>query len=96
MGLAAPRVAVNVSAVQLRRRDFVESVHQALKESGKAAGIGIALEHSLKLTVVAEGVENEEQAKILGLLRCDEIQGYLIRKPLPCDEMTEFLKQSPN
>jgi EAL domain-containing protein (putative c-di-GMP-specific phosphodiesterase class I) len=41
--------------------------------------------------VVAEGVETEEQAKILRLLRCDEIQGYLICKPLPFEEMTAFL-----
>ena len=54
----------------------------------------ISLAHSLKLTVVAEGVETEEQAKILRLLRCDEIQGYLISKPLPFQEMTEFLKKS--
>jgi EAL domain-containing protein (putative c-di-GMP-specific phosphodiesterase class I) len=54
----------------------------------------ISLAHSLKLTVVAEGVETEEQAKILRLLRCNEIQGYLISKPVPFDEMTKFLKQS--
>jgi EAL domain-containing protein (putative c-di-GMP-specific phosphodiesterase class I) len=56
----------------------------------------ISLAHSLKLSVVAEGVETEEQAKILRLLRCDEIQGYLISKPMPFDEMTKFLKQSVN
>ena len=54
----------------------------------------ISLAHSLKLTVVAEGVETEDQAKILRLLRCDEIQGYLISKPLPFQDMTEFLKRN--
>ena len=43
----------------------------------------IALAHSLRLKVVAEGVETEEQAMILRLLRCDEIQGYLISHPVP-------------
>jgi diguanylate cyclase (GGDEF)-like protein len=51
----------------------------------------ISLAHSLRLTVVAEGVESEEQAKILRLLRCDQMQGYLISKPLPFNEMTQFI-----
>jgi EAL domain-containing protein (putative c-di-GMP-specific phosphodiesterase class I) len=45
----------------------------------------INLAHSLKLKVVAEGVETEEQARLLRLLNCDEMQGYLISKPLPRD-----------
>jgi EAL domain-containing protein (putative c-di-GMP-specific phosphodiesterase class I) len=43
----------------------------------------IALAHSLGLTVVAEGVEEEEQAKLLRLLRCDELQGYHLGRPMP-------------
>lgn len=46
----------------------------------------IALAHSLRLTVVAEGVEEDEQAKLLRLLRCDELQGYLLGRPMPVDE----------
>lgn len=46
----------------------------------------IALAHSLKLCVVAEGVEEEEQAKLLRLLRCDELQGYLMGRPMPVAE----------
>ena len=53
----------------------------------------ITLAHSLRLIVVAEGVESEEQAKILRLLRCDQMQGYLISKPLPFDEMSAYLDQ---
>jgi EAL domain-containing protein (putative c-di-GMP-specific phosphodiesterase class I) len=45
------------------------------------------------LEVVAEGVEMEEQAKILRLLRCDQMQGYLISKPLTFEDMTAFLRR---
>jgi len=48
------------------------------------------------LTTVAEGVETEAQAKMLSLLRCDQIQGYLISKPLPFDELTAYLSRSRN
>ena len=41
------------------------------------------LAHSLSLSVVAEGVEEEEQAKLLRLLRCDVLQGYLLGRPMP-------------
>jgi diguanylate cyclase (GGDEF)-like protein len=43
----------------------------------------INLAHSLKLTVVAEGVETEEQSRLLQLLACEEIQGFLFSKPVP-------------
>jgi diguanylate cyclase (GGDEF)-like protein/PAS domain S-box-containing protein len=58
----------------------------------KAAPEGLALvstiinlAHSLKLNVVAEGVETEEQSRLLRLLSCNEMQGYLFSKPLPVD-----------
>jgi diguanylate cyclase (GGDEF)-like protein/PAS domain S-box-containing protein len=165
-GLDPPRVAVNVSAVQLRRPDFVAMVAQAISEGLTPTSIDleitesllmddiegnvrklheiralgmkiaiddfgtgysslaylsklpvqtlkidrafistmlddgddttlvstmIALAHSLRLTVVAEGVETDEQAKMLRLLRCDEMQGYLFSKPVPFEEMGALL-----
>jgi diguanylate cyclase (GGDEF)-like protein/PAS domain S-box-containing protein len=53
----------------------------------------ITLAHSLKLKVVAEGVETEEQARLLRLLNCDEMQGFLYGEPLPCAMFEEkYLK----
>jgi EAL domain-containing protein (putative c-di-GMP-specific phosphodiesterase class I) len=41
----------------------------------------ISLAHSLDLKVIAEGVETSEQARLLRLVKCDQIQGYLIGRP---------------
>jgi diguanylate cyclase (GGDEF)-like protein len=45
----------------------------------------INLAHALRLTVVAEGVETEEQSRLLKLLSCDELQGFLFARPVPAD-----------
>jgi diguanylate cyclase (GGDEF)-like protein/PAS domain S-box-containing protein len=168
-GLRVPRVAVNVSSIQLRQRNFVEQVRQALGPAERAPlidfeitetyvmqdidanvdklrkiralGVGVAIDdfgtgyssltylaklpaqvlkidrsfiarmlvdddamalvqtilsiaNSLKLTTVAEGVESEEQADMLQLLRCAEMQGYFISKPLPRQEIAAFLSRN--
>ncbi len=165
-GIAAPRVAVNVSPAQMHRHNFVDTVNAALAGGAAPAGIDleitesllmediedsthklkelrergvmiaiddfgtgysslsylaklpvqalkidrsfilamsddpdtmaviqsiISLAHSLSLRVIAEGVESEEQSKLLRLLRCDEIQGYLFSRPLPFEQMTSVL-----
>ncbi|MBI3041575.1 MAG: EAL domain-containing protein [Betaproteobacteria bacterium] len=164
--LPAPRIAVNVSSIQLRQRDFVGTVERAIMEGIAPTGIDleitesvvmedvqgnidklknvrglgvriaiddfgtgysslaylaklpvhslkidrsfvitmladpdtmslfrtvIELAHSLKLTVVAEGVDSEDQANVLRLFGCDEMQGFLYSKPLPFEEMTTLL-----
>jgi diguanylate cyclase (GGDEF)-like protein/PAS domain S-box-containing protein len=47
----------------------------------------ISLAHALELRVVAEGVETQQQAHQLRLMRCDELQGYLAAKPQPPEEV---------
>jgi diguanylate cyclase (GGDEF)-like protein len=62
-------------------RSFV--VDMADRPEGMSlVSIIINLAHSLHLTVVAEGVETDEQLRLLKLLRCNEIQGFLMSKPL--------------
>jgi diguanylate cyclase (GGDEF)-like protein/PAS domain S-box-containing protein len=164
-GLNPPRIAVNVSALQLRQRNFVEELLAATDaaEGGvdveitesllmadvdasirklqalRDAGLGISLDdfgtgHSslsylsrlpidilkidrsfvhgmtekaedtsivttivslalaLRLKVVAEGVETEEQAHLLRLLRCDQMQGYLFSPPQAKDKAEAMLR----
>jgi diguanylate cyclase (GGDEF)-like protein/PAS domain S-box-containing protein len=169
-GRLPPRIAVNVSPAQLRRRDFVDHVKDALAAVERAAeridieitesmlmediegsidklkavqslGLDIALDdfgtgysslsylarlpinslkidrsfimqmskgpeqmaivstvislaRALNLKVVAEGVETEEQANLLRLLRCDEAQGYLFGRPVPPEELEGKLRQA--
>ena len=168
MGLAAPRVAVNVSAVQLRKPDFVATVEAALRHGAEAHGIDleiteslvmedidstleklhalcglgielaiddfgtgyssltylaklparilkidrafiltmnndpnsmtlvstmISLAHSLRMKVVAEGVETQEQACLLQELRCDQVQGFLFSAPLPFDQVSSLIER---
>ncbi len=45
----------------------------------------VSLAHSLNLKVVAEGVETDEQSRLLRLLGCDEMQGFLFGKPVPSE-----------
>jgi diguanylate cyclase (GGDEF)-like protein/PAS domain S-box-containing protein len=65
---------------------------------GSAEGLAlvsviIGLAHALKLKVVAEGVETDEQLRELKLLRCDEMQGYLFARPMPAEIFkTTFLR----
>lgn len=168
-GLKPPRVAVNVSPLQLRQKDFVDTVIQAADETREAGamlnleiteslimehvesiipklqtirGLGveisvddfgtgysslayiarlpihalkidrsfvvgmtenrhslaivksvISLAHSLGLSVIAEGVETGEQSGLLADLDCDEMQGYLIRRPMPSAAIADFLRQ---
>jgi diguanylate cyclase (GGDEF)-like protein len=53
----------------------------------------IGLAHSLKMTVIAEGVETEAQMQYLRRQRCDEMQGYFFSKPVPAQEFAQLLAE---
>jgi diguanylate cyclase (GGDEF)-like protein/PAS domain S-box-containing protein len=52
----------------------------------------VAMAHSMKLNVIAEGVETEEQRMLLVLAGCSHYQGYLFGRPMPINEFKEQLK----
>lgn len=54
----------------------------------------VNMAHSLRLRVVAEGIETESQRDLLYSLQCDYGQGYLYSRPLPREEAEEFVKDS--
>jgi len=56
----------------------------------------IRLAHALNLRVVAEGVETPEQVAFLKSRECDEIQGYVVAKPLPPDKVGALFAQTFN
>lgn len=55
----------------------------------------IDLGHSLGLKVVAEGVENDWQARLLQLLNCDLLQGFYLATPMGLPELVEFQAARP-
>lgn len=65
----------------------------AMKSNKQAAIVEtvVGLAHRLQLTVVAEGVETEEQWKFLKQLHCDKMQGYLISKPVHQAKILEYI-----
>ncbi len=71
-------------------RSFVAAMTENADDMGVVSSI-IALAHSLRLGVVAEGVETEEQRKLLRLLQCDRMQGYLFHRPVPKDAIEATL-----
>ncbi len=72
-------------------QSFVRDITQSNEAQAISQAI-IALAHSLHLTVVAEGVETQEQLMLLTHYQCDEMQGYFFSKPLPVAQCTALLQ----
>jgi diguanylate cyclase (GGDEF)-like protein/PAS domain S-box-containing protein len=62
-------------------------------DSAAIADAIIAMAHSLRLTVLAEGLETDGQLAFLRAHHCDQIQGNLFSKPLPTDELAQLFRE---
>lgn len=82
------RLPVNALKID---RSFVSSMSMTPEDMTIVSTI-ISLAHSLDLKVIGEGVETEEQAKFLRLLKCNELQGFLISSPLPPEDLVAFMR----
>jgi len=74
-------------------RSFVSELPGNIDDAALTAAI-VTMAHELRLTVVAEGVETEEQATHLLGIGCDDLQGYLFSKPIPAGELTKLLERA--
>ena len=63
-------------------RGFVQAIYAPTKTTRKSSRTLISMAHSMKMKVVAEGVEEADQYKLLGQYEVDQIQGYLLSKPV--------------
>lgn len=73
-------------------KSFIDNIATSQRESSIVQAI-INLSHELDIRVVAEGVEDKEQAKILKEKKCDYIQGYYFARPMPISELETFLSK---
>jgi diguanylate cyclase (GGDEF)-like protein len=74
-------------------RSFINALNENSKESDGAIILAvIAMAHSLKLEVIAEGVETVLQRDFLKLNNCNIAQGYLFSRPVPFDEFCDLLE----
>jgi diguanylate cyclase (GGDEF)-like protein len=72
-------------------QSFIREVTTNADDAALATSI-ILMGRSLKLRVVAEGVETESQLSFLRIMQCDEAQGYLYSPPVPAAEAVRFLR----
>lgn len=72
-------------------RSFVKDI-ETDADDASICDITVLLAHKLGMKVVAEGVETEAQLKYLLSIGCEKIQGYLISRPLPADQMERFIR----
>jgi EAL domain-containing protein (putative c-di-GMP-specific phosphodiesterase class I) len=53
----------------------------------------VSLGDAMDLSVIAEGIENEDQLKLLRLVQCEYVQGFLVSRPIPADALTALLAE---
>ncbi len=83
------RFSVNTLKID---KSFVRDVESNSTDAAIASAI-IAMGSSLNLKVIAEGVETKQQMDFLRENNCDQVQGFLISRPLPADQALKVLRQ---
>lgn len=71
-------------------QSFIKQIEQNEEDKAIVSTV-INLGNNLGLTLIAEGVEEQSHLQILEQLGCQEIQGYYFSRPLPSDQLTQFL-----
>ncbi|MEB0043427.1 EAL domain-containing protein [Pseudomonas sp. MH10] len=71
---------------------FIRGLGEGTEDAAITHAI-IEMAHSLNLKVVAEGVENRDQLVFLSAHGCDEVQGYLISRPVEADAVGQLLRE---
>ncbi|MCH6266805.1 EAL domain-containing protein [Neobacillus citreus] len=74
-------------------QSFIRDIEKGKDDKNIVTTI-VSMGHNLGLSVIAEGVETEEQLKFIRQLRCSKAQGYLFSKPLTEQDLIQFLKKS--
>ncbi|WP_313893736.1 EAL domain-containing protein [Psychrobacillus sp.] len=75
-------------------RSFIDNLSNSHEDdSNFIVNMIIQLSHQLKMSVIAEGVETNEQLQVLQKYNCNVIQGYLFSKPLPATEFAKLLQK---
>ena len=74
-------------------QSFIRNLKTETKGTAIVSAI-ISMSHSLGMSVIAEGVEQEEHMQILLQMHCDHIQGYHISRPLTAHKLEDFIRHS--
>ena len=81
----------DVSELKLDR-SFISQISTSVQARSIVDAL-VRLAHALQLTVVAEGVETDEQSRILTELGCDQLQGFLFSRPVPEEKLVTLIRQ---
>ncbi len=72
-------------------RSFLQGIPENQENCSLVSAI-VAMAHKLRLRVVAEGVENEAQLRFVRALDCESVQGFLLGKPMPVEQLEPLLR----
>jgi diguanylate cyclase (GGDEF)-like protein len=72
-------------------QSFVRQISTSDEDRAIVAAV-VNMAHSLKLRVIAEGVESRGELEFLKAHQCDEVQGYYFNQPMPADEFANLLR----